>query len=90
MLTLAKARDNGAPIWIVRSKRTARDLERLFRQREVAGVLERTVGGIIGGFGRTAPGSLLMQIDLSDARTADDVVLCLSELGVTIIDPANP
>jgi len=88
MLALAKARDNGAPSWLVRSKRTVRDIERLFRQREVAGILEHTVGGIVGGFGHTPSGHLKMQIDLSDARTAENVVLCLEELGVTIIEPA--
>lgn len=87
MLSMAKARDNGGRYFVASSSRTVRDLERLFRQREVAGLLEECVGGIVGGFGLTDEGVIHIQIDYDKPGTFQDVLLCLDELDIHIVSP---
>ncbi len=85
MLDLARARDNGKPFYVVESKRSVRDLERIFRQREVAGILEERVGSIVDGVVEDLPSQHhLMQLDLPNDFVTEAVVMCLEEIGVTI------
>lgn len=89
MMRLAKARNNGGVYFEAKSRRSPADLERLYRQREVAVVLEEATGGILGGEGVTPRGTIYVQIhrDYLNPRTLDDVRLCLEELGVELIKP---
>jgi len=87
MMRIARARDNQGPWFVASSTRTPKDLERLFRQREVASLLEETVGGIVGGFDVTPRGAVHIQIDYGTPRDLELILLCLSEIGIEIDAP---
>lgn len=91
MKLLARNHDNGAPYYLVKTRRSARDLERLFRQRVAAVMLEETVGSIYGGYGLTEPGIIVMQIDRRARKAGDEELLavCLSDIGVEVLTPTS-
>ena len=92
MMRIAKANDNGGVYYNATSGRSVRDLERLFRLREVAIVLEENVGAIVGGPGLTKPGEVLVQLHrraVDDPRLLQDVRTCLEELRVDVRNPVR-
>ena len=84
-LRMAEARDNDGPWYVAKSKRSPRDLERLFRLREVAGLLEETIGGILGTHKLYREGYIYIQIARSPESVMNFIRVTLGELGVEIV-----
>ena len=88
-LRLASVRDNEGTWYVCRSKRSSKDLERLFRQGEVAVLLLENIGGILGSpelWRMNKYVYIQIKEDLPQEVT-DYVKVCLDEIGVEIVGP---
>lgn len=83
----AKAFDNGGEWFVARSRHNVKDLEKQFRLRRAAGILEEHIGGILGSpefWEKHRYVYIQVERDLPK-EVRDMLLVCLEEMGVKLV-----